>query len=57
MSYSGTLDGTSYALDQDGYSEPAKPAKIPLKLDMPSPTRSIRLDYSRASSNGLAHIC
>ncbi|KAG1881190.1 regulator of chromosome condensation 1/beta-lactamase-inhibitor protein II [Suillus subluteus] len=37
----GTLDGASYALQNDGYSEPAKPANTPLKLDMPSPTRSI----------------
>jgi SCF-associated factor 1 len=37
----GTLNGTSYALQHDGYSEPAKPAHTPLKLDMPSPTRSI----------------
>ncbi|KAG1770740.1 regulator of chromosome condensation 1/beta-lactamase-inhibitor protein II [Suillus occidentalis] len=37
----GTLNGTSYALQSDGYSEPAKAAHTPLKLDMPSPTRSI----------------
>ncbi|KAG1746599.1 regulator of chromosome condensation 1/beta-lactamase-inhibitor protein II [Suillus paluster] len=37
----GTLSGTSFALNNDGYSEPAKPAHTPLKLDMPSPTRSI----------------
>lgn len=37
----GTLNGTSYALQHDGYSEPAKPAHTPLKLDMPSPTRNI----------------
>ncbi|KAG0709314.1 regulator of chromosome condensation 1/beta-lactamase-inhibitor protein II [Suillus ampliporus] len=37
----GTLNGTSYALNHDGYSEPAKPAYTPLKLAMPSTTRSI----------------
>ncbi|OAX43974.1 RCC1/BLIP-II protein [Rhizopogon vinicolor AM-OR11-026] len=37
----GTLGGNSYALARDGYSQPEKPAKTPLKLDMPSPTRSI----------------
>lgn len=57
ISHSGALDGTSYALDRDGYSEPAKQAKTPLKLDMPSPTRSIRLNHSRVSSKRLAHIC
>ncbi|KAG2157788.1 regulator of chromosome condensation 1/beta-lactamase-inhibitor protein II [Suillus bovinus] len=37
----GTLNGTSYALQHDGYSEAAKPAHTPLKLGMQSPTRSI----------------
>ncbi|KAK1219651.1 hypothetical protein PQX77_017602 [Marasmius sp. AFHP31] len=37
----GTLDGTSYALNSDGYYEPAKSAHSPLRLQLPSPTRSI----------------
>lgn len=37
----GTLNGTFHALQYDGYSEPAKSAPTPLKLNMPSPTRSI----------------
>ncbi|KAG2132798.1 regulator of chromosome condensation 1/beta-lactamase-inhibitor protein II [Suillus clintonianus] len=46
----GTLNGTSYALVHDGYSEPAKPAPAPLKLDMPYPTRSISCGRLHATS-------
>ncbi|KAL0065178.1 hypothetical protein AAF712_007848 [Marasmius tenuissimus] len=45
----GTLDGTSYALNSDGYYEPAKSAHSPLRLQLPSPTRSI--------SCGRLHSC
>jgi hypothetical protein len=38
----GTLDGSIYALNSDGFSEPGKTASTPLRLQMPSPTRSIR---------------
>ncbi|KAG7094062.1 hypothetical protein E1B28_007681 [Marasmius oreades] len=37
----GTLNGQSYALNRDGYSEPAKSAPTPLRLGLPNPTRSI----------------
>ncbi|ESK97802.1 f-box protein [Moniliophthora roreri MCA 2997] len=45
----GTLDGTSFALNSDGYSEPAKPAPTPMRLALPHPTRSI--------SCGRIHAC
>lgn len=37
----GTLDGSSFALDRDGYSNPGKSAPTPLKLDLPDPTRFV----------------
>ncbi|KAF4569685.1 hypothetical protein EYR40_008663 [Pleurotus pulmonarius] len=37
----GTMDGTTFALNRDGYSEPGKTASTPLKLQMPAPTRNI----------------
>ncbi|EGO22280.1 hypothetical protein SERLADRAFT_472869 [Serpula lacrymans var. lacrymans S7.9] len=37
----GTLDGTSVALQQDGFSVPAKSTPTPLKLAMPAATHSI----------------
>jgi SCF-associated factor 1 len=46
----GTLDGSSYALAADGYSEPGKTAATPLKLSLHAPTRAIR--YSSVSSAG-----
>jgi SCF-associated factor 1 len=38
----GTLDGSSAALRSDGYSEATKAATTPLKLQLPTATRSIR---------------
>ncbi|KDQ26645.1 hypothetical protein PLEOSDRAFT_1043136 [Pleurotus ostreatus PC15] len=37
----GTMDGTTFALDRDGYSEPGKMSSTPLRLQMPAPTRNI----------------
>ncbi|KAF5350218.1 hypothetical protein D9758_007798 [Tetrapyrgos nigripes] len=37
----GTLDGTSHALTSDGFSESAKSTNTPLRLQLPSRTRSI----------------
>ncbi|KAF9269161.1 RCC1/BLIP-II [Marasmius fiardii PR-910] len=37
----GTLDGSSFALNSDGFSEPSKSAPTPLRLELPNPTRSI----------------
>ncbi|KAH7927307.1 RCC1/BLIP-II [Leucogyrophana mollusca] len=37
----GTLDGTSFALRGDGYSEAGQSALTPLKLELPAATRSI----------------
>ncbi|KAL0577909.1 hypothetical protein V5O48_004073 [Marasmius crinis-equi] len=46
----GTLEGTSYALNNDGYSEPAKSAPSPLRLQLPNPTRSISCGRLHAAS-------
>lgn len=51
----GTLDGTSLALQRDGFSEPRKTSPTPLKLDMPAPTRIIstgRLHATTLDGNG-----
>lgn len=40
--FSGTLNGTLFALNSDGFSEPGKTAPTPLKLQLPSRTQSIR---------------
>jgi hypothetical protein len=39
---SGALDGTSYALGSDGFSEPGRSAATPLKLALPARTKSVR---------------
>jgi hypothetical protein len=38
----GTLDGQTYALRSDGFSEAGKKAPTPVKLQLPAPTKSIR---------------
>ncbi|XP_006460919.1 hypothetical protein AGABI2DRAFT_221227 [Agaricus bisporus var. bisporus H97] len=45
----GTLDGTMHSLHLDGYAAKGKPARNPLKLEMPDPIRSI--------SCGRLHSC
>lgn len=39
---SGTLDGSTYALDSDGFEDAGKTAYTPHRLLMPSPIRSVR---------------
>lgn len=46
---SGALDGTSFALVNDGFSDPSKIADSPMQLDLPCAIRSIR-SVARASS-------
>lgn len=46
----GTLDATSFALNSDGFSEPGKRAPTPLKLELPSPIRSISCGRLHAST-------
>ncbi len=41
----GVLDGTQYALGQDGFSEPAKRADVPMRLNLPAVFRSITYVY------------
>ncbi|KAJ3721357.1 regulator of chromosome condensation 1/beta-lactamase-inhibitor protein II [Lentinula guzmanii] len=50
----GALDGSQYALNRDGFSEPGKVATTPLRLQMPISIRSIscgRLHSSSLDSN------
>lgn len=47
----GTLDGSTYALTADGYSQKGKAAPTPLKLQLPNPVRSI--SCGRLHSNAL----
>lgn len=46
----GTLDGTTPALRNDGFSEAGKSANTPLRLQMPAATRSISCGRLHASS-------
>jgi SCF-associated factor 1 len=47
----GSLDGSSFALESDGFSESAKQTGTPLKLALPAPMRSI--SCGRLHSSGL----
>lgn len=38
----GTLNGTGFALQRDGFSAPGKSAHTPMKLNLPAPMRAIR---------------
>lgn len=49
----GTLDGTTTGLNSDGYSEPGKLSNNPLRLDMPTASRSI--SCGRLHSSCLDH--
>ncbi|KAF9218949.1 RCC1 BLIP-II [Gyrodon lividus] len=46
----GTLSGDGFALQNDGYSAPAQPARRPLKLILPAATRAISCGRFHATS-------
>lgn len=41
LANAGALDGSSYALQSDGFSEPAKQTHRPLRLNLPAKFRSV----------------
>ncbi|EIN09593.1 RCC1/BLIP-II [Punctularia strigosozonata HHB-11173 SS5] len=46
----GTLDGSSYSLQNDGYANPSKEAPKPMKLELPQPIRSINCGRLHATA-------
>lgn len=53
----GTLNGSPYAAENQGFSNAAKQAKTPLKLVLPNPIRSIRQEALSIASASLPDVC